>query len=748
MATLPLIPAPVAVTNASGTFIVPNGATLIVSSGDPAALRVANYFTEHTAQLPGLRLHVDQSGANARNPAIRFVLDPRLPLPGKQADEAYHLKITSRGIRLAARTPHGLFNGAVTLWQLLSAQPASTRNVAVPCIDIADYPRFAWRGLMLDSVRHFQSPPFIKRLLDQMALHKLNIFHWHLTDDQGWRVPIPQYPLLTGIGAWRTPTSLHGKAARYGGFYTHDQIRDIVRYAAARYITVVPEIEMPGHAQAAIASYPQFGVTGKRPPVSHDWGVHTWLFNVDDATFDFLDTVLSDVMRLFPGPYIHVGGDEAAKDQWQASPAVQRRMRKLGIADEAKLQGWFTARIGKFLDAHGRRLIGWDEILDGGVPPDAIVMSWRGAKGAVAAAQQGHDVIMAPSPTLYFDHIQSRRYDEPPGRAGVESLADVYAYDPLPKSLTQEQAAHVLGAQGNLWSEYLDTDARVEHAAFPRLDALAEVLWSPPSRRNWHDFLTRLPAQLARYRAAGIDFADSAFAVDIDAKRHGPGAVVSLDNQAHFGTIRYTLDGLTPTPASPVYTAPLHLTMPVTLRATAFAPGGRLAAPRQQRIDALSLLRRNSDQLGSCEPPGQGLELRLPGPSVSGGETVYDVDIFDPCWIYPAVDLDRIGRIEVDAARVPYYFQLWKDASKVVLRKPAIAGGELQVHQDSCAGPLLTRVPLALAVRSDDTARLTAPLRGGHGTHALCLTFARARISPMWLLDSVQLLPAGATRAH
>jgi hexosaminidase len=575
-------------------------------------------------------------------------------------------------------------------------------------------------------------------------LHKLDVLHWHLTDDQGWRIEIKQYPELTNIGAWRIPASVHGTPPRYGGFYTQDQIRDIVRYAAQRYITVVPEIEMPGHAQAAIAAYPQFGVTGKRPPVSHDWGVHTYLYNVDDSTFTFLENVLTEVMDLFPGQYIHIGGDEAAKDQWQASPRVQQRMRELGIKNEDALQSWFVARIEKFLDAHGRRLIGWDEILQGGLPPRATVMSWQGTKGGIEAAHQGHDVVMAPSPLMYFDHVQSARHDEPPGRPDVVSLGDVYAYEPVPGELDVAQARHILGAQANLWTEYMDTPQRIEHAAFPRVAALAEVLWSPKQSRNWQGFLARLPAQLDRYRALGIDFADSAFAPDVAVAREDGRIEATLSDQAHYGQLHYTLDGSDPTPQSPVYRNPLRLTLPTRLRVRTFAGDRALTATRAQLIDDDSLLRKNSDELQACKP-GQGLPLRLPGPSAGGSDGVYRVDIFDPCWIYPQAELDDIGGIAVSAAGLPYNFQLWHDADKVVIRKPATAGGELDVRLDTCNGEKLAAIPLAAlagSAESNATAPLRATLPPQHGRHDLCFYFTRPSRSPMWAIDTVQLLPA------
>ncbi len=738
-----LIPQPVSVERAPGSFTLHEGAVLNVRARNAEALRTARQFAARLARARGLHLDVRPLADADADGGIVFILDATHLIPGDRLDEGYELSVSPRRIRLVARTPHGLFNGSVTLWQLLTARMQSRHALDVPCLYIVDYPRFAWRGLMLDSARHFQSPEFVEKLIDEMSLHKLDVLHWHLTDDQGWRIQIKKYPELTAIGAWRTPAALHGGAPRYGGFYTQDEIRDIVRYAAARYITIVPEIEMPGHAQAAIAAYPQLGVSGKRPPVSPDWGVHTYLYNVEDSTFDFLENVLTEVMALFPGPYIHVGGDEAAKDQWQASAQVQRRMRELGISSTAALQGYFTARIGKFLAAHGRRLIGWDEILDGGVPASATVMSWRGEAGGVAAARQGHDVVMAPSPLMYFDHVQSALHEEPPGRPEVVSLADVYAYDPVPHGLDAAQAQHVLGAQANLWTEYMDTPQRIEHAAFPRAAALAEALWSPRSRRDWHDFLARLPQQFARYRALGIAFADSAFAPDIRAvagKRSGT-AEVTISNQARFGKIRYTLDGSAPELASSRYAAPLTVNLPATLRVGVFDGRGReLAATRTLALSGLSLLRMNSDELKSCNPGG-GLPLRLSGPGKNGGEDVYRVDIFDPCWIYPHVDLEKVHAIDVVAGERTYNFQLWHDADKVVLRKPLSPGGELRVYLDACSGDALAWIPLAGAANADATARLHAVLPARTGTHDLCFTFDRATPSPLWMIDSVQLLP-------
>jgi hexosaminidase len=352
---------------------------------------------------------------------------------------------------------------------------------------------------MLDTARHYRSPAAIKRIIDGMASLKLNTLHWHLTDDQGWRLEIKKYPKLTEHGAWRQPAgaagfTASGEAVRYGGFYTQDQAREIVAYAAARNIVVVPEIEMPGHAQAAISSYPELGTRPAAERVMADWGVYPDIFNVDDATFAFLDDVLDEVMAIFPSTYIHVGGDEALKAQWEASPAIQARMKALGLPDEHALQSYFIQRIEKHLNAKGRRLIGWDEILEGGLAPNATVMSWRGLEGAVAAAKQGHDTVLAPGPVLYFDHRQSASPDEPPGRGKMSTLKTVYAFDAEPSELTPEQHKHVLGVQATLFSEHVRTDDRAVAMLFPRLAALAENAWTPRQNQSW-DELRRPPAR-------------------------------------------------------------------------------------------------------------------------------------------------------------------------------------------------------------------------------------------------------------
>ena len=367
---------------------------------------------------------------------------------------------------------------------------------------------------MLDSVRHFQSVDFIKTLIDAMAREKLNVLQWHLTDDQGWRLEIKKYPRLTEVGAWRVPAGAAeqldidprtGRPRLYGGYYSQDQVRDLVAYAAARNITIVPEIEMPGHAMAAIVAYPQLGSVAQAPTAtSGDWGIFPYLYNVNDETFAFIEDVLTETMALFPSTYIHVGGDEAVKDQWKTSPAIQARMHALGVADEEALQGWFIQRIEKFLEAHGRRLIGWDEVLQGGVGPNATIMSWRGINGGVTAARAGHDVVLSPAPSLYFDFRQAEGRDEPSGRNPIVTLSDVYNFDPAPAELTADERQHIIGVQANVWTEYIREQDNVGYAVFPRAAAVAELAWSPASAHDRAGFLARMPAELGRYAALGL----------------------------------------------------------------------------------------------------------------------------------------------------------------------------------------------------------------------------------------------------
>jgi hexosaminidase len=737
-----LIPMPAQLKLADGAFKVDDSTRIIIAPNDASAHQAAQYLVDLLGRTRGLHLTISES-APADN-AIIFSHDPQAAVT--QA-EGYTLDVTSRGIHVDARDDAGLFYGAVTLWQLLTPD-AQQGVVQVPALHISDWPRFAWRGLMLDSARHFQSVADVKKLLDQMAQHKLNVLHWHLTDDQGWRIEIKRYPELTHTGAWRTPPDAgqDGEPLRYGGFYTQDQIREVVAYAAARHITVVPEIDMPGHAQAAVASYPQIGVTGKTPPVSVDWGVNPYLYNVDDATFQFIDNVLDEVMALFPSHYIHVGGDEAVKDQWKASPAIQAKIRALHLKDEDALQGWFIGRIGNYLSAHGRRLIGWDEILDGGVPADATVMSWRGTDGAIKAAKLGHDVVMSPSPDLYLDDVQSDLADETAGRDPVRDLASYYAFKPVPATLNASQAAHVLGAQANVWTEHMPSMQHVEHAVFPRIDALSEVVWSPAAEHDWKGFLSRLPAQFKRYQTQNVTYADTAFEPDIKVDVHtalkSGQAQVTLSNQAAYGAIHYTVDGSAPDLHSPLYSAPFKVNLPTTIKVVTFAQdGSTLAAVRTRVLDPSNLLSREGVELPNC--PSGDFRLRVqPMPDATSMAPVYAVNLFDACQQFPAAPMDGIASIHVDAVRLERNYALAHDIKLVISRPHRTPYGELVVHRDRCDGTVLASMPLPDPSHSARDFALDAKLPPQHGNHLFCLIYTAPTDGPLYALGRVSLIPA------
>jgi hexosaminidase len=665
-----LIPTPRELTRRSGQFKV-TASTRVTFAPGPDAAAVAHYFVDLLELTGGPALPAE--AATAAESGIRFQLDGRA---GAAVDEAYTLDISPNGVSVSAADSRGLFYGAVTLWQLMTPG-LSDDAVVLPAMTINDAPRFAWRGVMLDSARHLQSPAFIRKFIDAMAVHKLNVLHWHLTDDQAWRLEIRKYPKLTEVGAWRVPAGQAPAAnidpetkrpRMYGGFYSQNEVRDIVAYAAERHITIVPEIEMPGHASAPIAAYPQLGVEGHDvQSVPADWGVYPNLYNVDDATFAFLEDVLSEVMELFPSEYIHIGGDEAVKTQWQASKSVQARMKALGIADEHHLQSYFVQRIEKFLSSKQRRLIGWDEILEGGLAPNATVMSWRGIDGAIAAATAGHDTVLSPGPTLYFDN---RPYPSPvPGRNRVVSLEEVYRFDPAPAQLTPDQRKHVLGVQANIWTEHIRTGDRVEYMAFPRLAALSEVAWSASNRLDWQDFERRMPVQLERYRTMNLKFAE--------------------------------------------------------------APGESLSE-RQTRFV--------SHDLNLCsENIAISLEDDAP---IDAPRASFLVDIMNPCWILRGAPINEPIQLRVSVGQVPFNFQIGEDIKKVKVRQPKSAFGELEVRL-GCEGELIASLPLAPASnRFGVTALPPVALPGKAQPQDLCFQFTQTKIDPIWVLDSVEFVPA------
>ncbi|MBS0226719.1 MAG: beta-N-acetylhexosaminidase [Proteobacteria bacterium] len=426
--------------------------------------------------------------------------------------ESYSLRIARDGIVIRAPTSTGLFYGLQTLRQI--ATPGSDASAGLPALHIADQPRFHYRGLMLDSARHMQPIAAIKQQLDLMARYKFNTFHWHLTDDQGWRIEIKRFPKLASISSMRKETVIgnisNGATARdgipYGGYYTQAQAREIVAYARARHITVIPEIDMPGHMVAALAAYPELACTPGPFEVYTTWGISDDVLCPSPQTFAFIEGVLDEVMAIFPSHYIHVGGDEAPTTRWKQSALAQDIIRREGLKDEHALQGWFLRRVEGFVRAHGRTIIGWDEILEGGPSPTATVMSWRGMQGGIEAARLGHDVVMSPTSHAYLDYCQSKAKTEPPCIGSFLPLRKVYDFEPVPDELTADQAAHILGGQGNLWTEYLKTPQDVQYMLFPRSFALAEVLWSPKQSRDWNGFLLRLPAQLAELDRLHVNY--------------------------------------------------------------------------------------------------------------------------------------------------------------------------------------------------------------------------------------------------
>lgn len=735
-ASVALIPAPASIQRGAGSFEL-DGRTPVVAM-DSGSSSAAAAFSEFVARSHRLDLKILAGGAASRS-VIQFRIDPGAV---GTAPESYTLVVEPKSVKVSARDARGLFYGAVTLWQLLPVD--GTKALELPAVQIQDTPRFGWRGLMLDSARHFQSVEQIKLLLDAMALHKLNTFHWHLTDDQGWRIEIKRYPRLTAIGGCRIPAGDGGVGADgtprpYCGYYTQDQIRDMVRYAAALHITIVPEINAPGHAQAAVAAYPALGVTGKQLPVLNEWGVNTTLFNVEESTFQFLENVLGEVVDLFPGTYVHVGGDEAVKDQWKASPRVQERMRALGVKDEAGMQSYLIKRLERFLVAHDRRLIGWDEILEGGLPEEATVMSWRGIEGGIEAANLGHDVVMSPSSELYLDYLQTDSANEPPGRPALIPLQQVYAFEPVPAALAADKRSHILGLQANVWTEHMRTFARVQHAIFPRIAALAETAWSPVGKKDWNEFRARLPTQLQRYRALGIGYAQTPFEVRSAVAGSGPGtAMVTLSNPLDYPGMRYTLDGSVPSSASPLYARPFEIKLPAQVRAAVFVDGMPLAAAQPRTVSAASLLSRSDEELAMCTG---ALMLRLEddGP-LEGERAIFNADIFNPCWEWKAADLDSIAAVEVRAARMPYYFQLAHDEPARKFKPARSAHGELEIRA-GCDGAVLASVPLPAGTDADGFLTLKTDLKPVSGTHDLCVFFTGDTRPAMWVLDRLTLEP-------
>ncbi|MFZ5979954.1 MAG: beta-N-acetylhexosaminidase [Candidatus Zixiibacteriota bacterium] len=495
-----LVPRPVTVEPREGAFeLTPD---VVITTGSPSSevVKTGDYLRSRIETLTGRRLTFIPTANHSSN---RSVISLDLKKKSERfPPEAYELVIETGCVRIEAATFSGLFYGVQTFLQLMPCDDVQDSSILIPAVRIEDYPRFVWRGMHLDVSRHFFGREHIKKYLDLLAYHKFNVFHWHLTDDQGWRVEIKKYPELTDIGGWR----VEADGRRYGGFYTQDDIRDIVAYAAERAVTIVPEIDIPGHAGALLAACPEYSCNGNKNEVVNEWGVFEHVLCPGrEETFTFLRNLFEEITALFPGQYIHVGGDECVKTPWQNHDLCQKRKAEQKLADENELQSYFIRRVEIILNSLNRRLIGWDEILEGGLAEQATVMSWRGIEGAVRAARAGHDAVLCPQSHCYFDHYQAES-GEPKAIGGLTPYEKTYAFEPVPDGLTETEAQHILGAQGNVWTEYIADFKHVEYMALPRLCALAEVVWSPKSLRNLADFKRRLRHHYRRLDRMGINY--------------------------------------------------------------------------------------------------------------------------------------------------------------------------------------------------------------------------------------------------
>ncbi|WP_431279072.1 beta-N-acetylhexosaminidase [Leifsonia poae] len=522
------------VVEGDGEFVFTAATRFEVDSG--AERPAAWLWSVLTASTGFVRSAAAQDAPGETAGSIRLAIDASL------GAEAYRLSVTDGSVRIVGGSASGVHYGTQAFLQLLPAEvyrrsPVHGVRWAAPVCEVEDEPRFGWRGVMLDVARHFLPKHDVLRFIDLMAMHRLNVLQLHLTDDQGWRIQITRYPRLTEVGAWRRESQVgYGKDAPgdgrpHGGYYTQADLREIVAYAEARGITVVPEIESPGHVQAAIAAYPELGVTGEALEVGTRWGIIRHVLNLEDATVEFFRNVLDEVLDIFPSPYIGVGGDECLKDQWRTDARTQERMRELGVDDEEQLQSWFIRQLDDHLMARGRRLFGWDEILEGGLAPGVVVASWRGETGALAAARAGHDVVLCPDHTMYLNYRQSERPDEPIPLVVVITVEDVYRFNPVPAELSEAERAHVLGGQANLWTEYMDSPRTLDYFAFPRLSALAEALWSS-APRDFDGFSRRLETHLTRLDTVGVEYRRASGPLPWQTRPGIPGRVDTREQRA------------------------------------------------------------------------------------------------------------------------------------------------------------------------------------------------------------------------
>jgi hexosaminidase len=619
-----VIPKPADYEQKVGMFVITQRTKVVVSR--PEFAKNAEWLRDQISNLYGLKLQI-----TTRPQKRDFILLDRSGQGHAALREKgeYHLAVENQSIKVLGG-PEGQFYGIQTLIHLMPL--VSADQIQIQAATIYDGPRFRYRGMHLDVARHFQPIEFVKKFIDQMARYKFNHFHWHLTDDQGWRIEIKKYPKLTEIGSKRPETVKErniqpyvGDGIPHGGFYTQEQIKDVVAYAKARYITVVPEIELPGHASAALAAYPQLGCKADyQYKIQTSWGIFKEVFCPTDETFKFLEDVLDETMQLFPdSPYVHIGGDEVLKDHWKESAFVQELKKKENLKDEHEVQSYFVRRMEKFINSKGKKIIGWDEILEGGIAPNATIMSWRGEKGGIEAAKAKHDVIMTPNTYVYFDYGQGDPAYEPLNIGSYVPLEKVYSWNPVPKELAPDEAKYILGGQANIWSEYLKTPERVEYMAFPRMLALSEVLWSRQENRNFQDFQSRLMNHLPRLEKAGINYRiPEPMPVGAFLLNETEAYAFEVSSPVPGGKVHYTKDGSTPTENSPIAESRISVfpidDEPVTIKAIVVLPSGR-----KSNIYAATFLRgkmREPETLAESKP-GVNYEIVVPAGEGGADET-------------------------------------------------------------------------------------------------------------------------------
>lgn len=579
---LSIVPYPLSVKAFAAKFVVSAHTTIRIDANSAELQKIAQTMAGELKDLTGYPIAISiNKGSNVPN-SIVLTLNHTADTLG---DEGYRLSVHSGGIVIKANKPQGIFYGLQTFKQLLPVKAGNVQTVALPFTEIVDKPRFKWRGSMLDVGRYFYSVDFIKKYLDYMAMYKLNTFHWHLTEDHGWRIEVKKYPKLTQIGAWRAGTQYDRTPYQvdnnpHGGYYTQDQVREIVAYAQDRYITVVPEIEMPGHSLAALVAYPELSCTGGPFKMPLQWGIQKDVYCPgNEQTFKFLEDVLTEVAALFPSPIIHIGGDECPKDRWKTCPKCQARIKAEGLKDEQELQSYFIKRIENFLLTKNKRIIGWDEILEGGLAPNATVMSWRGIEGGIAAAKQHHDVVMTPGTFMYFDYYQGEPYHEPIAIGGMLTLEKVYSYEPVPAALSADEAVYIKGVQANVWSEFIHSAEKVEYMLLPRAAALAEVAWTQPRLKNWEGFKERMESQYKRYDAMGINYSKSAYNVwqNIKIDALNKKATITLTTNSARPEIHYTTDASEPALTSAVYKTSFETKTPVIIKSATFKNGKQIS---------------------------------------------------------------------------------------------------------------------------------------------------------------------------